>query len=64
LGVISSTNLNNPTVLVNLTDSHWISEESLRTAVQVYPRLKVESLGLKTSEDELIIKYKNEILKT
>ena len=63
LGIISSTNLNNPTVLVNLTDSHWISEEDLRAAVQVYPRLKIESLGLKTSEDELIIKYGNETLK-
>lgn len=63
LGTISSTTLNNPTTLVSLTDAHWISTESLSSATQVFPRLKIASLGLKTSEDELIIKYGNETLR-
>ena len=63
LGTISSTTLNNPTTLVSLTDAHWIPVESLSSATQVFPRLKIASLGLKTSEDELIIKYGNETLR-
>lgn len=37
--------------------------DNLQEQVQVFPRLKADSLLLKTSEDELIIKYQDEVLR-
>lgn len=44
-----------------VVDSDWI--ETLSKEKQVYPRIKSNTLLLKTSEDELIIKYNEEVLK-
>lgn len=44
---------------VNLVEEDWIE---LSNKVQYYPRLKVNSLLLKTSEEDLIIKYNNSTL--
>lgn len=47
--------VNNFNITIN-----WVD---LSNKTQVYPRIKIDSLLLKTSEDELIIKYKDEALK-
>lgn len=66
IGVISSFLIDDtakvePTTLIKQEDISWITLSS--TDVMVYPRLKVNTLLLKTSEDELIIKYNEETLR-
>lgn len=60
LGTITSASINNPTSLTSLAEKDWVE---LKNAVQIFPRIKVESLSLKTSADELIIQYRDETLK-
>ena len=65
LGVISSSlttegvEIKINTIIKN-NELIWIKNDS--SSIMVYPRLKVNSLLLKTSEDELIIHYKDELL--
>ena len=66
IGVISSFLVDDtakvePTTLIKQEDISWIILSS--TDIMVYPRLKVNTLLLKTSEDELIIKYNEETLR-
>ena len=66
IGVISSFLVDDtakvePITLIKQGDISWIILSS--ADIMVYPRLKVNTLLLKTSEDELIIKYNEETLR-
>ena len=66
LGLISSTLTSDGVkvkteVLVENKEITWIVNDE--NSIIVYPRLKVDTLFLKTSEDELIIHYENKLLK-
>jgi hypothetical protein len=66
IGIISSSLNENgievaTTTLIKNSDIQWI--ENNENSIIVYPRMEVNTLLLKTSEDELIIKYNNETLR-